>query len=175
MLQKLEGRFLRWQNSRSGQPQFIQIQTSTIIQSVRLGKNLQRLLIDLLRPGMNLSLQAKVKKRHLKAKFVVLLPMGEVDIPQKLSAPNCESLTVKVCTGKHCCKNGSQEIIDSLRSANSKAAINVQKVRCLGDCRHAPVVKISDRKYYRLSPQKVVVLALKVWQQLQLASVKSCR
>jgi hypothetical protein len=175
MLQKLEGRFLRWQNSHSGQPKSIQIQTSTIIQSVRLGKNLRHLLADLLQPGMNLSLQAKVKKHHLKARFVVLLPTGEVDIPQNISVLQCKPLRVQVCTGKHCCKNGSQEIINSLRAANSEAEIDVRKVRCIGDCRHAPVVKISDRKYHHLSPQKVVALAIKLWQKLQPNPAKSCR
>jgi NADH:ubiquinone oxidoreductase subunit E len=80
---------------------------------------------------------------------------------------------VQVCTSKHCCKNGSQEIINSLKSVDVERTINVQKVRCLGDCSHAPVVKISDRKYRRISPQKVVALALKFRQQNQPSSIKS--
>jgi Thioredoxin-like [2Fe-2S] ferredoxin len=170
MHQKLEGQFLRWQNSPSGQPEFIQIQTATIIQSVRLGKNLRHLLADLLQPGMRLSLRAKMKKKYLQAKLVVLLPVGEIDIPCRSSAQpsirvdRIKPVTVQICTSKHCCKNGSQEISKSLEQLAGKD-IKVREVRCFGECRNAPVVKIGDRKYHRLSSQKVVALALKHAQQ----------
>lgn len=163
MLQKIEGHFVRWQNPSSGRPKFILVQTATILQSVYLSKNLRYLLVNLLQPGMSLSLQAKAKKHRLLAKFIVLLPLGEQVIshsfePQKsLDKP----VKIKVCTSKHCCKNGAEQICSALEKVATDANIKVCKVGCLGGCRHAPVVKIGDQEYHHLAPKKASALALK--------------
>jgi hypothetical protein len=162
MLQKLEGHFLQWQDSPVGKAESILIQTSTIVQSVYLGKNLRHLLMEFLQPGMSLSLQAKVKKHYLQAKFIVLLPSGAVDVSRSSvrRISGGKPATVQVCTSKHCCRNGSEEICSALENIAHDANIKVREVGCLGHCRNAPVVKIGDRKYQNLSPKKVVSLAL---------------
>jgi Thioredoxin-like [2Fe-2S] ferredoxin len=163
MLQKIEGHFVRWQNSSSGQPQSMLVQTPTVLQSIRLGKNLRYLLLGLLQPGMSLSLQAKLKKQRLRAKFIVLLPLGESVASQSFESPAAvqKPVKIKVCTSKHCCKNGSQQICSALEKIATGVNIKVYEVGCLGGCRNAPVVKIADREYHNLAPKQAVALALK--------------
>jgi (2Fe-2S) ferredoxin len=164
MLQKLEGTFLRWQRSESGKLH-IQVQTSTIIQSVRINKDLLALLSDLLTPNMSISLQVKVKKRHMVAKFVVLMPHCDLEISQR-SLP--KAISVKVCTSKHCCKSGSKDICNSLEQLrlDQNIGIRIEKVGCLGNCKQAPVIKIEGSKHGRISPQSATELVKKMWQKL---------
>jgi hypothetical protein len=146
MLQKIEGHFVRWQNSSSGRPKSILVQTATVLQSIRLSKNLRYLLLGLLQPGMSLSLQAKVTKQRLRAKFIVLLPLGESVASQSFGPPAAvqKPVKIKVCTSKQCCKNGSQQICSALAKIATDVNIKVREVGCLGDCRNSPVVKIGE-------------------------------
>ncbi len=166
MLQRLEGNFLRWQRSKSGKLRSIQIQTSTIVQSVRVGKDLRALLDDLLTPNVSISLQVKVKKRRMIAKFVVLMPHCDLIVDQKMIP---QPIEVKVCTSKHCCKNGSKEICQSLEQLrlDSNIGIKINKVGCMGDCKNAPAVKIAGRKHSQLSPDAVVAVVKKIWCKLK--------
>jgi Thioredoxin-like [2Fe-2S] ferredoxin len=163
MLQKIEGHFVRWQNSSSGQPKYILVQTVTVLQFIHLSKNLRYLLVGLLQPGMHLSLQAKVKKHRLRAKFIVLLPPSEPAVSPAFEPPAAvnKPVKIKVCTSKQCCKNGSQQICSALEKVATGVNITVREVGCLGDCRNAPVIKIGDREYHRLSPKQAASLALK--------------
>jgi Thioredoxin-like [2Fe-2S] ferredoxin len=166
MLQKLEGNFLRWQRSKSGKLQSIQIQTGTIVQSVRVGKDLRSLLLDLLTPNVSISLQVKVKQQKMIAKFVVLMPHCDLTVDRSAILP---PITVKVCTSKHCCKNGSKDICAALEQLQSDSQIGVaiKKVGCMGNCKNAPVIKIDDRKLDRLSPESAVTMVKKIWQKLR--------
>ncbi len=163
MLQKIEGHFVRWQNSSSDRPESILIQTTTVLQSICLSRNLRHLLLGLLQPGMSLSLQAKVKKHRLRAKFIVLLPLGEAVTLQDFEpqAAVNKPVKIKVCTSKQCCKNGSQQICSALEKIATDVNIKVCEVGCLSDCRNAPVVKIGDREYHHLAPKQAVSLARK--------------
>jgi (2Fe-2S) ferredoxin len=169
MLQTLNGRFLRWQRSKSGQLKSIQVQTSTIIQSVYIGKKLRAPLFDLLTANMAISLQVKVRKRHPIAKFIVLLASPELEVSRSVLP---QPIEVKVCSSKHCCKSGSKDICSSLEQLqlDSNIGIQIKKVSCLGNCRNAPVVKIEGHKYDRLSPQ----LAMQLVIQRSTAIKKSC-
>ena len=165
MLQKIEGNFLRWQRSKSGKLSMLQIQTGTIVQLVRVGKDLRTILSDLLTPNVAISLQVKVKKRRMVAKFVVLMPhcdltLNRSDIPQPIA--------VKVCTSKHCCKKGSKDICESLQQLqlDSNIGISISKVGCMGNCKNAPVVKIDGQKHQQLSPDSAVAIIKKIWRQL---------
>jgi (2Fe-2S) ferredoxin len=166
MLQKLEGNFLRWQRSKSGKLQSIQIQTGTIVQSVRIDKDLRSLLSDLLTPNVSISLQVKVKKQRMIAKFVVLMPHCDLTVDRS-AIP--QPVTVKVCTSKHCCRNGSKDICTALEQLqlDSNIGIAIKKVGCMGNCKNAPAVKIDDRKFDRLSPESAVAMVKKIWQKLR--------
>ncbi len=165
MLQKLEGNFLRWQQSKSGKLQSIQIQTGTIIQSVRVGKDLRALLVDLLTPNVSISLQVKVKKQRMIAKFVVLMPHCDLTIDQSVIP---QPIAIKICTSKHCCKNGSKDICKSLEQLqlDSNIGIAINKVGCMGNCKNAPVVKIDGHKYDRLSSESAIVLVKRIWRKM---------
>jgi hypothetical protein len=170
MLQKIAGNFLGWQRSKSGKPRSIQIQTGTTVQSVLVGKDLRVLLLDLLTPNVSISLQVKVKKEQMIAKFVVLMPhcdldIGDLNIDQS-SIP--KPITVKVCSSKHCCKNGSKDICAALEQLqlNSNIGIAIKKVGCMGNCKNAPAVKIDDRRLDRLSPESTVAMVKKIWCKL---------
>ncbi len=171
MLQKLEGNFLRWQRSKSGKLRSIQIQTSTIIQSVQIGKDLRALLSDLLTPNVSISLQVKVKKKRMIAKFVVLMPHCDLVVNQRMIP---QPIEVKVCTSKHCCKNGSKEICQSLEQLrlDSNIGIQINKVGCMGNCKNAPAVKIAGHKHNQLSPDAVVALVKKIWCKLKPQAVE---
>jgi (2Fe-2S) ferredoxin len=165
MLQKVEGNFLRWQQSKSGKLCAIQIQTGTIVQSVYIRKDLRSLLLDLLTPNVSISLQVKVKKQRMIAKFVVLmphcnLPLNRSNIPKPIA--------IKVCTSKHCCKNGSKDICDSLQQLqlDSNIGIAISKVGCMGNCKNAPAVKIDGQKHHQLSPDSAVDIVKKIWRKL---------
>ncbi len=166
MLQKLEGKFLRWQQSESGKLNSIQIQTSTIIQSVYVGKALRALLHELLLPNAAISLQVKVKKRRMTAKFVVLMPHCDLVIDRKMIPKPIE---IKVCSSKHCCKNGSKDICNSLEQLqlDSNIGVHISKVGCMGNCKNAPAIKIDGQKHHQLSPAAAVALVKKVWCKLQ--------
>jgi (2Fe-2S) ferredoxin len=166
MLQKLEGNFLRWQRSRSGKLQSIQIQTGTIVQSVRVGKDLRSLLLDLLTPNVSISLQVKVKKERMIAKFVVLMPHCDLTVDRS-TIP--QPITVKVCTSKHCCRNGSKDICTALEQLqlDGNIGIAIKKVGCMGNCKNAPAVKIDDRKFDQISPESAVAVVKKIWQKLR--------
>jgi (2Fe-2S) ferredoxin len=166
MLQKLEGNFLRWQRSRSGKLQSIQIQTGTIVQSVRVGKDLRSLLLDLLTPNVSISLQVKVKKERMIAKFVVLMPHCDLTVDRS-TIP--QPITVKVCTSKHCCRNGSKGICTALEQLqlDGNIGIAIKKVGCMGNCKNAPAVKIDDRKFDQISPESAVAVVKKIWQKLR--------
>lgn len=174
MLQKLEGNFLRWQRSRSGKLQSIQIQTGTIVQSVRVGKDLRLLLLDLLTPNVSISLQVKVKKQKMIAKFVVLMPHCDLTVDRS-AIP--QPVTVKVCTSKHCCRNGSKDICTALEQLqlDSNIGIAIKRVGCMGNCKNAPAVKIDDRKFDRLSPESAVAMVKKIWQKLRPKSPTSAK
>jgi (2Fe-2S) ferredoxin len=165
MLQKIDGSFLRWQKSKSGKLCIIQIQTGTIVQSVRVGKDLQSLLLDLLTPNVSISLQVKVKKQRMIAKFVVLMPHCDLTIDRS-AIP--KPIVVKVCSSKHCCQNGSKDIYSSLEQLqiDSNIGIAIKKVGCMGNCKNAPAVKIDDRKFDRLSPESAAAIVKKSWQKL---------
>ncbi len=166
MLKKLEGSFLRWQRSESGKLNSIQIQTSTIIQSVHVNKDLRVLLHDLLIPNVTISLQVKVKKRRMTAKFVVLTPRCDLTIDRKMIPKPIE---VKVCSSKHCCKNGSKDICKSLEQLqlDSNIGVQISKVGCMGNCKNAPAIKIDGHKHQKLSPASAVALVKKMWCKLQ--------
>ncbi len=166
MLQKLEGTFLRWQKSKSGKLKTIQIQTGNIIQSVRIDRDLRALLTDLLTPNISISLQVKVKKQQLIAKFVVLMPRCDLAVDRALIPKPIE---VKVCTSRHCCKNGSKDIYQSLEQLqlDGNIGIALNKVGCMGNCKNAPAVKIDGRKYNHLSPVAAVDLVGKIWRKLR--------
>jgi (2Fe-2S) ferredoxin len=174
MLQKITGNFLGWQRSKSGKLRSIQIQTGTMIQSVRVGKDLRLLLLDLLTPNVSISLQVKIKKEQMIAKFVVLMPhcdligdlIGDL-IVDRSAIP--QPIAVKVCTSKHCCKNGSKDICASLEQLrlDSNIGISIKKVGCMGNCKNAPAVKIDDRKFDKLSPESAVAVVKKIWQKLR--------
>lgn len=174
MLQKLEGNFLRWQRSRSGKLQSIQIQTGTIVQSVRVGKDLRLLLLDLLTPNVSISLQVKVKKQKMIAKFVVLMPHCDLTVDRS-AIP--QPVTVKICTSKHCCRNGSKDICTALEQLqlDSNIGIAIKRVGCMGNCKNAPAVKIDDRKFDRLSPESAVAMVKKIWQKLRPKSPTSAK
>lgn len=174
MLQKLEGNFLRWQRSKSGKLQSIQIQTGTIVQSVRVGKDLRLLLLDLLTPNVSISLQVKVKKQRMIAKFVVLMPHCDLTVDRS-AIP--QPVTVKVCTSKHCCRNGSKDICTALEQLqlDSNIGIAIKRVGCMGNCKNAPAVKIDDRKFDRLSPESAVAMVKKIWQKLRPKSPTSAK
>ncbi len=165
MLQKIEGNFLRWQQSKSGKLSIIQVQTGTIVQSVRIGKDLRALLLDLLTPNVSISLQVKVKKQRMIAKFVVLMPHCDLTIDRS-SIP--KPISVQVCTSKHCCKNGSKDICASLEQLqlDSNIGIAIKKVGCMGNCKNAPAIKIDGRKLDRLSPESAVAMVKKIWRKL---------
>jgi (2Fe-2S) ferredoxin len=166
MLQKLEGNFLRWQQSKSGKLQSIQIQTGTIVQSVRVGKDLRSLLLDLLTPNVSISLQVKVKKQRMIAKFVVLMPHCDLTVDRS-TIP--QPVVVKVCASKHCCRNGSKDICTALEQLqlDGNIGIAIKKVGCMGNCKNAPAVKIDDRRFDRLSPESAVAMVKKIWQKLR--------
>jgi hypothetical protein len=173
MLQKLEGRFLQWQRSKSGKLQGILIQTSTVVQSVRVGKKLRMLLSELLTPDMSISLQVKVKKRRLVAKLVVLIPQENLSVSRAMLPPdNQQEIEIKVCTSKHCCKNGSQDIYQSLAQLKLEPGMDlkIKKVGCMGDCDKAPMIKIDGQKHQRLSPQMAVGMVKKMWCKITLRS-----
>jgi (2Fe-2S) ferredoxin len=165
MLQKIEGNFLCWQRSKSGKLCIIQIQTGTIVQSVRIGKDLRALLLDLLTPNVSISLQVKVKKQRMIAKFVVLMPHCDLTLDRS-SIP--KPIAIKVCTSKHCCKNGSKDICDSLQQLqlDSNIGISISKVGCMGNCKNAPAVKIDGQKHHQLSPESAVAIVKKIWRKL---------
>jgi hypothetical protein len=169
MLQKIEGNFLSWQQSKSGKLCIMQIQTGTIVQSVRIGKDLRLLLLDLLTPNMSVSLQVKRKKQQMIAKFVVLMPHCDLTI-NRSTIP--QPIAIKVCTSKHCGKNGSKDICTALEQLqlDSNIGIAIQKVGCMGNCKNAPAVKIDDRKFDRLSPVSAVAIVKKIWQKLRPSS-----
>jgi hypothetical protein len=170
MLQKLEGCFLRWQRSRSGKLQGIQIQTSTLVQSVRVGKNLRPLLFDLLTPQVPISLLVKTRKRRMIAKFVVLMPHDELTVS---SSAIPKPIEVKVCTSKHCCKAGSKNICSALEQLqlDGNIGIQVKTVGCLGSCSQAPAIKVEGRKYLHASPQSAVNMIKKVWGKTKPISI----
>jgi Thioredoxin-like [2Fe-2S] ferredoxin len=165
MLQKLEGNFLRWQKSKSGKLHSIQIQTSETIQLVHVGKNLRGLLHELLTPNVSISLQVKVKKGRMTAKFMVLMPHCDLVIEREMIPKPIE---IKVCTSKHCCKNGSKDICKSLEQIGSDSNIGVQisKVGCMGNCKNAPAIKIDGQKHLKLSSASAVTLVKKMWCKL---------
>ncbi len=171
MLQKLEGNFLRWQKSKSGKLHSIQIQTSETIQLVHVGKNLRGLLHELLTPNVSISLQVKVKKGRMTAKFMVLMPHCDLVIEREMIPKPIE---IKVCTSKHCCKNGSKDICKSLEQIGSDSNIGVQisKVGCMGNCKNAPAIKIDGQKYHNLSSASAVTLVKKMWCKLHPRSSK---
>ncbi len=174
MLQTLEGNFLRWQRSKSGKLNSIQIQTSTIIQSVHVGKDLRVLLHELLTPNVAVSLQVKVKKRRVTAKFAVLMPHCNLVIDRKMIPKPIE---IKVCSSKHCCKNGGKDIYESLQQLRSDSNIGVQvsQVSCMGNCKNAPAIKIDGHKHNKLSSVLAVALVRKMWCKLQPRSRSVCR
>jgi (2Fe-2S) ferredoxin len=165
MLQKIEGNFLCWQRSKSGKPCIIQIQTGTIVQSVRIGKNLRALLLDLLTPNVSVSLQVQAKKQRMIAKFVVLMPHCDLTLDRS-SIP--KPIAIKVCTSKRCCKNGSKDICDSLQQLqlDSNIGIAISKVGCMGNCKNAPAVKIDGKNHHQLSPESAVAIVKKIWRKL---------
>jgi Thioredoxin-like [2Fe-2S] ferredoxin len=165
MLQKIEGNFLRWQRSKSGKLCVIQIQTGTIIQSVKISKNLRPTLLDLLTPNTSISVQVKAKKQRMIAKFVVLMPHCDLTIDRS-SIP--QPIAVKVCTSKHCCKHGSKEICQSLQQLqqDSNIGISISKVGCMGNCKNAPAVRIAGQKHHHLAPDSAVAIVKKIWQKL---------
>jgi hypothetical protein len=169
MLQKLEGCFLRWQRSRSGKLQSIQVQTSTLVQSVRVGKGLRPLLFDLLTSNMPISLLVKAKKRHMVVKFVVLMPHAELTVS---STAIPKPIEVKVCTSKHCCKAGSKNICSALEQLqlDSNIGIQVKTVSCLGSCSQAPAIKVAGRKHLHVSPQSAVNMIKKAWGKIKTIS-----
>jgi Thioredoxin-like [2Fe-2S] ferredoxin len=171
MLQKLEGNFLRWQKSKSGKLHSIQIQTSETIQLVHVGKNLRGLLHELLTPNVSISLQVKVKKGRMTAKFMVLMPHCDLVIEREMIPKPIE---IKVCTSKHCCKNGSKDICKSLEQIGSDSNIGVQisKVSCMGNCKNAPAIKIDGQKHLKLSSVSAVTLVKKMWCKLHPRSSK---
>jgi hypothetical protein len=171
MLQKLEGNFLRWQKSKSGKLHSIQIQTSETIQLVHVGKNLRGLLHELLTPNVSISLQVKVKKGRMTAKFMVLMPHCDLVIEREMIPKPIE---IKVCTSKHCCKNGSKDICKSLEQIGSDSNIGVQisKVGCMGNCKNAPAIKIDGQKHLELSSTSAVTLVKKMWCKLHPRSSK---
>jgi NADH:ubiquinone oxidoreductase subunit E len=166
MLQTIEGNFLRWQRSKSGKFNSIQIQTSTIIQSVHVGKDLRVLLHELLTPNVAISLQVKVKKRRTTAKFVVLMPHCSLVVDRKMIPKPIE---IKVCSSKHCCKNGSKDICKSLKQmgSDSNIGVRISQVGCMGNCKNAPAIKIDGRQYNKLSSLSAVTLVKKMWCKLQ--------
>jgi (2Fe-2S) ferredoxin len=166
MLQTIEGNFLCWQLSKSGKPHIIQIQTATIVQSIHVGKNLRLLLVDLLTPNVSISLQVKVKKQRMIAKFVVLMPHCDLTA-NRSNIP--KPIKVKVCTSKHCCENGSKSICKSLEQLqlDSGIGITIDKVGCMNNCKNAPAVQIDGQKYNRLSPASAVIAIQKIWQKLR--------
>jgi hypothetical protein len=172
MLQKLEGNFLRWQKSKSGKLHSIQIQTSETIQLVHVGKNLRGLLHELLTPNVSISLQVKVKKGRMTAKFMVLMPHCDLVIEREMIPKPIE---IKVCTSKHCCKNGSKDICKSLEQIGSDSNIGVQisKVGCMGNCKNAPAIKIDGQKHLKLSSASAVTLVKKMWCKLHPRSSKT--
>jgi (2Fe-2S) ferredoxin len=165
MLQKLEGNFLHWQQSKSGKRKSIQIQTGKIVQSVYIDKDLRLLLQDLLTPNISISLQVKVKKQQMVAKFVVLMPHCDLTVDQTIIP---QPIEVKVCTSKHCCKNGSKDICKTLEQLqlDSNIGITINKVGCLGNCKQAPVVKIDGHKYNQFSPASAIDVVEKIWRKL---------
>jgi (2Fe-2S) ferredoxin len=165
MLQKVEGNFLCWQRSKSGKPCIIQVQTGTIVQSVYIRKDLRSLLLGLLTPNVSISLQVKVKKQRMIAKFVVLMPHCDLTLDRSNSP---KPIAIKVCTSKHCCKNGSKDICDSLQQLqlDSNIGIAISKVGCMGNCKNAPAVKIDGQKHYQLSPESAVAIVKKIWRKL---------
>jgi (2Fe-2S) ferredoxin len=165
MLQKLEGNFLRWQKSRSGKLKSIQIQTNTTVQSVYIDKELRLLMQDLLTANVSISLQVKVKKQRMIARFVVLMPHCDLTIDRSIIPKPIE---VKVCTSKHCYKNGSKDICKSLEELqlDSNIGITINKVGCMGNCKQAPVVKIDGHKYHHLSPTAAIDVVKKIWHKL---------
>jgi hypothetical protein len=177
MLQKLEGCFLCWQRSKSGKLQSIQIQTSTLVQSVRVGKGLRPLLFDLLTPNMPVSLLVKVRKRRVIVKFVILMPHDELTVS---STAIPKPIEVKVCTSKHCCKAGSKNICSALEQLqlDSNIGIQIKTVSCLGSCSQSPAIKVAGRKHLHVSPQSAVNTIKKAWGQTKTisapASTKSC-
>jgi hypothetical protein len=175
MLQQLEGYFLRWQRSKSGKLQGVLIQTSTIVQSVRVGKKLRVLLSELLTPDLPMSLQVKVKKRKLIAKLVVLMPQENLSVSRSMLASARPEIEVKVCNSKHCCKNGSKDIYQSLVQLQLEPGIDlkVKKVGCMGDCHRAPLVKIDGQKHQKLSPQTAVERVKKMWRKIIRDSISS--
>jgi hypothetical protein len=171
MLQKLEGNFLRWQQSKSGRLHSIQIQTSTNTQIVHIGKDLRKMLHELLTPNVSISLQVKVKKRRATAKFVVLMPHCDLIIDREMIPKPIE---IKVCSSKHCCKNGSEDICKSLEKmrSDSNIGVRISKVGCMGNCKNAPAIKIDGQKHHKLSSSSAVALVKKMWNKLQPRSPK---
>jgi (2Fe-2S) ferredoxin len=169
MLQKLEGYFLRWQRSRSGKLQSIQIQTSTLVQSVRVGKKLRPLLFNLLTPQVPISLLVKTKKSRMIAKFVVLMPHDELTVS---STAIPKPIEVKVCTSKHCCKAGSKNIASALEQLqlDGNIGIQVKTVGCLGSCSQAPAIKIEGKRHLHISPQSAVNIVKKIWNKTKPSS-----
>jgi hypothetical protein len=179
MLQNLEGNFLRWQKSKSGKLHSIQIQTSETIQLVHVGKNLRGLLHELLTPNVSISLQVKVKKGRMTAKFMVLMPHCDLVIeremiPKPIATLAPTAIEIKVCTSKHCCKNGSKDICKSLEQIGSDSNIGVQisEVGCMGNCKNAPAIKIDGQKHLKLSSASAVTLVKKMWCKLHPRSSK---
>jgi NADH:ubiquinone oxidoreductase subunit E len=169
MLQKLEGHFLQWQRSKSGKHQDLLIQTNTVVQSVRINKQLHALMAALITPNMSMSLQVKAKKHRLIAKFVVLIPQEKLSIsPSMIPPPRNQAIEIKVCNSKHCCKKGSQDICRSLEQLQLEPGMDlkIKKVGCMGDCQKAPLIKIDGHKHQRLSPQAATMLVKKMWRKI---------
>ena len=62
-----------------------------------------------------------------------------------------EKLTVAVCKTLSCKLNGSDEILEYLKTQD----LNIKQVECLGSCGTAPVMQIADIFYEELTTQKV--------------------
>ncbi len=72
----------------------------------------------------------------------------------------CGRHTVHVCLGTACYIRGGQKMLDQTRATlevepggtTTDRGFTLQTVRCVGSCSMAPVVRIDDRTFGRLTP-----------------------
>lgn len=77
------------------------------------------------------------------------------------------TIKVQICAGTHCTMMGAMdiyEIIQNMQSEYENQVIEIDLVKCFGDCKvnQAPVVMVNDHKITSATSEKVMEYIMKV-------------
>jgi (2Fe-2S) ferredoxin len=164
MLTTIEGSFIGWYPSPTGQLKYLQIQTVDRTQQVKIPKTLRPLLEQVLKSSTYLKLQVKIGHRHLKAISILILPSDTLPTIQHPPSDHAPTTKIQVCSKGSCRKRGSGQICAGLKALlqdhELQNSVVIEEVGCLKECKQAPNVRIkpSGKICHQASSHKVYQL-----------------